>query len=263
MKVKRIVCNTETSDLNKAAAFYRDILGLDLIMDHGWFQTYGSDAKMTVQVSFGSDGGSCTSVPALSIEVDDLDAALERVEKAKIPVEYGLASEPRGVRRFYVRDPFGKLINVLQHELGSVSTDCVLELHMTEKGDKTPELTRGRWWKLPLTFLGLWLITFVALGCLTLITATTDDQAQLVILSIPAQRAWLIAILGGAVGGLARALYQFLVDNYAFHYLRIAGHSSPWAMKVYGFKDDKEMEDDYDPLESWQLFFSSLWWVRL
>ena len=58
MKVKRIMANTATSDLKKAAAFYRDILGLDLVMDHGWFQTYGSDAKMTVQVSFGTEGGS-------------------------------------------------------------------------------------------------------------------------------------------------------------------------------------------------------------
>jgi catechol 2,3-dioxygenase-like lactoylglutathione lyase family enzyme len=116
MKVRRIVSNTETSDFKKAAAFYGDILGLELIMDHGWFQTYGSDAKMTVQVSFGFEGGSGTSVPALSIEVDDLDAALEKVEKANIAVEYGPASEPWGVRRFYVRDPFGRLINILQHE---------------------------------------------------------------------------------------------------------------------------------------------------
>jgi len=41
-------------------------------MDHGWFQTYGSDAKMAVQLGFGSEGGSGTPVPALSIEVDDL-----------------------------------------------------------------------------------------------------------------------------------------------------------------------------------------------
>jgi catechol 2,3-dioxygenase-like lactoylglutathione lyase family enzyme len=116
MKVKRIVSNTETSDPKKAAAFYGDIFGLDLIMDHGWFQTYGSDAKMTVQVSFGSEGGSGTSVPNLSVEVDDLEAALARVKRANIPIEYGPASEPWGVRRFYVRDPFGKLINVLQHE---------------------------------------------------------------------------------------------------------------------------------------------------
>lgn len=116
MRVMRIVSNTEVSDLEKAAAFYGDVLGLDLIMDHGWFQTYGSNAKMTVQISFGSEGGSGTSVPNLSIEVDDLEAALAKVKRANIPIEYGPASEAWGVRRFYVRDPFGKLVNILQHE---------------------------------------------------------------------------------------------------------------------------------------------------
>jgi catechol 2,3-dioxygenase-like lactoylglutathione lyase family enzyme len=116
MEVKRIVSNTATSELDKAKTFYGDILGLELIMDHGWFQTYGSDAKMTVQVSFGSEGGSGTPVPDLSIEVDDLQIALARVKEAKIAVEYGPVSEPWGVRRFYVRDPFGKLINIMQHE---------------------------------------------------------------------------------------------------------------------------------------------------
>ncbi|WP_232341059.1 VOC family protein [Bisbaumannia pacifica] len=71
---------------------------------------------MIVQVSFGSEGGSGTPVPDLSIEVDDLDAAWARVEAANLPIEYGPASEPWGVRRFYVRDPFGRLINLLQHE---------------------------------------------------------------------------------------------------------------------------------------------------
>jgi catechol 2,3-dioxygenase-like lactoylglutathione lyase family enzyme len=116
MKVKRIMANIATSELKKAAAFYGDILGLDVIMDHGWFQTYGSDAKMKVQVSFGIEGGSGTPVPDLSIEVDDVEAALARFQKANVPIEYGPASESWGVRRFYVRDPFGKLINIMQHE---------------------------------------------------------------------------------------------------------------------------------------------------
>ena len=51
----------------------------------------------------------------LSLEVDDVADALERVRAAGIPVEYGPADEPWGVRRFYVRDPFGKLVNVLAH----------------------------------------------------------------------------------------------------------------------------------------------------
>lgn len=116
MKVKRIVANVETRDIAKADAFYRGVLGMDVIMDHGWIRTYGSGSKMTVQVSFATEGGSGTLVPDLSVEVDDLDAALRRVTKAAIPVEYGPQSEPWGVRRFFVRDPFGKLINILQHE---------------------------------------------------------------------------------------------------------------------------------------------------
>src|SRR5262249_52953489 len=88
-----------------------------LVMDHGWIRTYGSDSKMTVQVSFASEGGSGTPVPDMSIEIDDIETALSRVKKAGIPIEYGPKSEPWGERRFYVRDPFGKLINILQHEL--------------------------------------------------------------------------------------------------------------------------------------------------
>lgn len=52
MKIKRIVANVATSEIEKAQAFYRDVLGLDRVMDHGWIQTYGTDARMTVQVSF-------------------------------------------------------------------------------------------------------------------------------------------------------------------------------------------------------------------
>lgn len=116
MKVKRIMSNMQTADMEKAATFYGDILGLDLIMDHGWFRTYGSDERMTVQVSFGTEGGSGTPVPDLSIEVDDLETALARMKKANVVVVYGPVTEPWGVRRFYVRDPFDRLINILQHE---------------------------------------------------------------------------------------------------------------------------------------------------
>jgi len=84
-------------------------------MDHGWIQTYGSLAGMTVQVSFAAEGGSGTAVPDLSIEVDDVDAALERMRAAGFSIEYGPADEPWGVRRFFVRDPFGKLVNILAH----------------------------------------------------------------------------------------------------------------------------------------------------
>ena len=116
MEVRRIVANIETPDPAAADAFYRGVLGLELAMDHGWLRTYVSDQPMTTQVSFASQGGSGTPVPDLSIEVDDLEEAQRRVEAAGIPFEYGPATEPWGVRRFYVRDPLGRLVNILQHE---------------------------------------------------------------------------------------------------------------------------------------------------
>lgn len=118
MKVLRIVANIEAveADLARADAFYRDVLGLRTLMDHGWLRTYGNDAVMTVQVAVAAQGGTDTPVPHLSIEVDDLQAALARVRQAGISIEYGPVREPWGVRRFYVRDPFDRLVNVLQHE---------------------------------------------------------------------------------------------------------------------------------------------------
>ncbi|KWC87700.1 VOC family protein [Burkholderia cepacia] len=115
MKVKRIVANIDSRSIDDAKRFYQRIFGLDLLMDHGWIATYGNAEKMDVQISFASQGGAGTPTPDLSIEVDDVDEALARVHAAGIPVEYGPADEPWGVRRFYVRDPFGKLVNVLAH----------------------------------------------------------------------------------------------------------------------------------------------------
>lgn len=115
MQVKRIVANIDTAHLGLAKSFYQDVLGLDILMDHGWIVTYGSDREMNVQISFASQGGSSTPTPDFSIEVDDVDVCLERMKRAGFPVEYGPVNEPWGVRRFFVRDPFGKLINILMH----------------------------------------------------------------------------------------------------------------------------------------------------
>ncbi|MBZ9806761.1 MULTISPECIES: VOC family protein [unclassified Mesorhizobium] len=115
MKVRRIVANIETRDIAAAKRFYHDVLGLDVLMDQGWIATYGSGERMQVQVSFMAQGGSGTPVPDLSIEVDDVDAALDAMKSAGFAIEYGPADEPWGVRRFYVRDPFGRLVNILSH----------------------------------------------------------------------------------------------------------------------------------------------------
>ena len=115
MTVLRIVTNIATDSVPDVRKFNSDLFGLDAVMDHGWLVTLASRETTIPQLSIASEGGSGTPVPDLSIEVDDLDAALARIGKAKVAIEYGPADEPWGVRRFYVRDPFGKLVNILVH----------------------------------------------------------------------------------------------------------------------------------------------------
>jgi catechol 2,3-dioxygenase-like lactoylglutathione lyase family enzyme len=115
MAVKRMVTNIATDRVEDAKAFYGDLLGLDLVMDHGWIQTFAGRGRAAPQISVASEGGSGTPVPDISIEVDNLEEVYQSIRSAGIVVEYGPVTEPWGVRRFYVRDPFGRLLNVLAH----------------------------------------------------------------------------------------------------------------------------------------------------
>ena len=115
MKVKRIVANIKAKNIGDAKRFYQSVLGLEELMDLGWITTYGSNTKSVVQMSFMREGGSGTAVPDISIEVDSVDEAYRRIKRGKYKIEYNITDEPWGVRRFFVRDPFGKLVNILSH----------------------------------------------------------------------------------------------------------------------------------------------------
>jgi catechol 2,3-dioxygenase-like lactoylglutathione lyase family enzyme len=117
MAVKRIVANIHAADTASARAFYGGILDMEAVMDHGWIVTLagGGGGNPAPQLSFATEGGAGTPVPDLSIEVDDLDEVLRRVATAGLALEYGPATEPWGVRRFFIRDPFGRLLNILAH----------------------------------------------------------------------------------------------------------------------------------------------------
>lgn len=84
-------------------------------MNHGFITTYDSDETSQVQISFLTEGSSDAPVPDLSIEVGNLDELLTAFKDHDFNIECGPVREPWGVRRFYVRDPLGKLINVLEH----------------------------------------------------------------------------------------------------------------------------------------------------
>lgn len=116
MTVKRIVANIATERVAEVRAFYGELLGLDTAMDMGWIATLASGETALTQVSIMSEGGSGTPVPDISIEVEDVDAIHARARGMGCDIAYDLTDEPWGVRRFYLRDPTGKLVNILSHK---------------------------------------------------------------------------------------------------------------------------------------------------
>ncbi len=115
MTVRRIVANIDAESVAAVRKFYADLFGLEAVMDHGWIVTLASGQTASVQISIATEGGSGTPVPDFSIEVDDVDAAYVRAKTLGHDIVYDLSDEPWGVRRFYLRDPAGKLLNILSH----------------------------------------------------------------------------------------------------------------------------------------------------
>jgi predicted enzyme related to lactoylglutathione lyase len=113
MIVHRVVPNLTVTDLSKAVAEHQTALGLDVLMDHGWIVTLGDDEGH--QLSLMTADATAPMNPAVSIFVDDVAEALNRVRSAGLEIVHPLTEEPWGVTRFFYRDSGGKVINVGMH----------------------------------------------------------------------------------------------------------------------------------------------------
>jgi predicted enzyme related to lactoylglutathione lyase len=115
MTVLRIVPNIGSADPHQVGQFYQRLFGLDPVMDRGWIVTLAGRTSAVPQISAAQEGGSGAPVPTISIEVDDVEAVHAAAMKLEVPIVYPLTDEPWGVRRFFLRDPAGTVVNVLAH----------------------------------------------------------------------------------------------------------------------------------------------------
>lgn len=115
MSVKRIVPDVTTERMDESKKFYTDLLGLKLAMDMGFVATLVSPSNPTAQVTLLQAMPSPVPHPTISIEVDDVDAVHAQAIALGLQPVYPLTDEPWGVRRFFIRDPAGTVINVLSH----------------------------------------------------------------------------------------------------------------------------------------------------
>lgn len=113
MRIERIVPDLTVTDLAKAVREHTEILGLSVVMDHGWIVTLADDAGH--QVSLMTVDATAPINPDVSVFVDDVDAAYDAAVAAGVEIVYPLGNEEWGVRRFFYRDSSGRVINVGSH----------------------------------------------------------------------------------------------------------------------------------------------------
>ena len=115
MTVRRIKPNIRSDDFDGSRRFYRDLIGLDGGDGLDWILFFGGDTR-EVQLSVMKLDVKAGIHPDVSIEVDDVDDVHTRCVAAGAEIVYPLTDEPWGLRRFFVRDPNGAVINVTQHD---------------------------------------------------------------------------------------------------------------------------------------------------
>ena len=115
MTVRRIVPNLRVDAPAESRSFYEDVVGLELAMDTGWIVQLVSPSNPTAQLGLIVEDATAPVHPDVSIEVEDVDAAHARALERGAEIVHPLTDEPWGVRRFFVRDPSGAVVNVLSH----------------------------------------------------------------------------------------------------------------------------------------------------
>jgi catechol 2,3-dioxygenase-like lactoylglutathione lyase family enzyme len=115
VSIRRIVPDIKSRNPADSRAFYVEFLGLELAMDMGSVMTFVSPTNPTAQISVVRDDGGSTLLPDVSVEVADVDQVHRRAIERGLEIVYPLTDEPWGVRRFFVVDPNGTILNVLSH----------------------------------------------------------------------------------------------------------------------------------------------------
>ena len=116
MEIRRVVPDITSDRIDASREFYVDFLGFEVGMDMGWVMTFVSPSNPTAQVIVFRADARASVQPQMSIEVDDVDLAHAHAVERGLQIVYPLTDEPWGVRRFFVTDPNGVVVNVLSHK---------------------------------------------------------------------------------------------------------------------------------------------------
>jgi len=114
--IRRVVPDITTDRLDESRAFYVGLLGFEIAMDLGWVMTLASPTNPAAQITLMRQDATAPMQPQLSVEVADVDAVYAAAMQRDAQIVYPLTEERWGVRRFFVVDPNGVVVNVVSHQ---------------------------------------------------------------------------------------------------------------------------------------------------
>jgi catechol 2,3-dioxygenase-like lactoylglutathione lyase family enzyme len=115
MSIRRVVPNVASDRLDASRDFYVGLLGFQVAMDLGWILTLVSPSNPSAQLSVVREDATAPVVPQVTVEVADVDAVYAEALRRGLALVHPLTDEPWGVRRFFVKDPNGAVLNVVGH----------------------------------------------------------------------------------------------------------------------------------------------------
>ncbi len=113
--IHRIVPNLKVAEAGAGHDFYTDFLGLRKEFDLGWVASFRSPDNRAIQVSLVTGDATAPADSAISVAVPDVDAVYAEARRRGDEIVHSLTHEGWGVRRFFVRDPNGIVVNVVAH----------------------------------------------------------------------------------------------------------------------------------------------------
>jgi catechol 2,3-dioxygenase-like lactoylglutathione lyase family enzyme len=119
MDIRRAIPVVRATGPSAARAFYEGYLGLRVSMEEDGMLMLVSETTPTTQVIVAWPSSTAVDPDLLgvdvSIEVDDADEAYERARVDGLEIVRELQDEKWGIRRFFVRDPTGRVVNIASH----------------------------------------------------------------------------------------------------------------------------------------------------
>lgn len=116
MAVRRVVAYAGGDELGASRDFYVEVLGMQVAMEDPVLDLQAPD-NPTAEVIVGAQEMQGPT-PSFGVDVGEpaaVDAAHAEAVRRGLRVVYPLTDEPWGVRRFFVEDPGGTVVNVLAH----------------------------------------------------------------------------------------------------------------------------------------------------